>query len=117
MRTTINSVLCLFIGLPLILCSTIAYSEDQCAEFQAMVGSTYNFKPSKLDKTEKEAKFKAMDKMWSAVETKPKELLPCLRAALEDPKADSWFRFDGSSLLVTLDSSRRVFESMTSAAV
>ena len=105
MRTTINSVLCLIVGLPLILCSTIAYSEDQCAEFRAMVGSTYNFKPSKLDKTEKEAKSKAMDKMWNAVEAKPKELLPCLRGTLEDPKADSWFRFDGSSLLVKLDPS------------
>jgi hypothetical protein len=106
MRMTINSVLWLLIALLLILCSTTAvYSEDQCAEFQAMVRSTYNFKPSKLNKAEKEIKSKAMDDVWSAVEAKPKELLPCLRAALEDPKADSWFRFDGSSLLVKLDPS------------
>jgi hypothetical protein len=46
-----------------------------------------------------------MDKVWSGVESKPKELLPCLRAALENSKADAWFRFDASSLLVKLDPS------------
>lgn len=33
------------------------------------------------------------------------ELLPCLRLALDDPKTDAWFRFDGSNLLVSLDPS------------
>ena len=32
-------------------------------------------------------------------------LIPCLRQALEDPKADPWFRFDGSNLLVSLEPS------------
>jgi hypothetical protein len=32
-------------------------------------------------------------------------LLPCLRAALADPNADAWFRFDGSNLLMSLDPS------------
>lgn len=32
-------------------------------------------------------------------------LLPCLRAAVGDPKTDAWFRFDGSNLLVTIDPS------------
>ena len=70
-----------------------------------MIRATYDFKPSKLDKAQRGAKSDAMDKVWSAVESKPKELLPCLRTALEDPKADTWFRFDASSLLVKLDPS------------
>jgi hypothetical protein len=32
-------------------------------------------------------------------------LLPCLRAALADPNADAWFRFDGGNLLMSLDPS------------
>ncbi len=105
MQTRITSILWRFVCLPLIVCSTAAYSEDQCVEFQAMVRSTYNFKPSMLNKAEQETKSKAMDKVWSVVEAKPKELLSCLRVALEDPKADVWFRFDASSLLVKLDPS------------
>jgi hypothetical protein len=46
-----------------------------------------------------------MDKVWNAVEAKPKELLPCLRSALEATNADAWFRFDASSLLAKLDPS------------
>jgi hypothetical protein len=46
-----------------------------------------------------------MDKVWAAVEKNPKEMLPLLRTELADPKADRWFRFDGSSLLVKLDPS------------
>jgi hypothetical protein len=46
-----------------------------------------------------------MDRVWEAVRANPNGLLPCLRQALQDPKANAWFRFDGSNLLVSLDSS------------
>lgn len=46
-----------------------------------------------------------MDRLWDTVRANPGELLPCLRAALADPKTDPWFRFDGSNLLVTIDPS------------
>lgn len=46
-----------------------------------------------------------MDKVWRTVEANPKELLPCLRSALEATNADAWFRFDGGNLLVKLDPS------------
>lgn len=46
-----------------------------------------------------------MDSLWDTVRANPGELLPCLRAALADPKTDPWFRFDGSNLLVTIDPS------------
>ncbi|MCM3870176.1 MAG: hypothetical protein ND895_05695 [Pyrinomonadaceae bacterium] len=46
-----------------------------------------------------------MDSFWTMVERNKEELLPCLRAAVGDPKSDAWFRFDGSNLLVTVDPS------------
>ncbi|HEX8177802.1 MAG TPA: hypothetical protein VF543_22125 [Pyrinomonadaceae bacterium] len=80
-------------------------SKESCVSFQALIKATYNFKPSKLSDAERDAKVKAMDVVWGVAKANPKELLPCLRAALENPNADQWFRFDGSNLLVSLDPS------------
>src|SRR3954452_5560947 len=77
-----------------------------CEEFSRAVSATYNFKPSLLkNEAESNAKSAAMDNFWNAVKARQKEFLPCLRAALEDPKSDPWFRFDGSNLLAYLDPS------------
>src|SRR5207302_1884368 len=46
-----------------------------------------------------------MDKVWDAVTTNPKQMMPCLRKALEDPNAEAWFLFDGGMLLVQIDPS------------
>lgn len=79
--------------------------KNSCADFQKLVNSTYNFKPARLSETEQNAKSAEMDRFWNAVKAKPKELLPCLRLALADKRADSYFHFDGSNLLVEIDSS------------
>ncbi len=83
----------------------VAQTGESCATFQALIKTTYNFKPSKLSDTERDGKVSAMDKVWNMATTYPKELLPCLRTMLQDPNADPWFRFDGSNLLVELDPS------------
>jgi len=71
-----------------------------------MLKATYNFKPSLLkSEAERSEKSAAMDRFWEAVKANQKEMLPCLRAALEDPTTDQWFGFDGSTLLVSLDPS------------
>jgi hypothetical protein len=81
--------------------------QNNCDEFARDVKATYNFKPSQLKgEAESDAKSAAMDRFWEKVKANQKELLPCLRAALKDPQADPWFRFDGSNLLVSLDPSR-----------
>lgn len=85
--------------------SALSQSNEPCVNFQALIKETYNFKPSKLSDAERDVKVKAMDKVWDIAKANPKELLPCLRAALQTPNADRWFRFDGSNLLVALDPS------------
>lgn len=82
-----------------------AQAKEPCSSFQPFIKATYNFKPSKLSDAERDAKVEAMDKVWNMAKANSKELLPCLRAALESPDADQWFRFDGSNLLVSLDPS------------
>src|SRR4051794_16657018 len=80
-----------------------AQSSPMCEAFKDLVKLTYDFKPSKLPPAELNKKAADMDKVWDVVTADTKGLLPCLRQALEDPKADSWFLFDGSMLLVQND--------------
>jgi hypothetical protein len=80
--------------------------QNSCERFARAVKSTYNFKPSQLkDEAESGAKSAAMDRFWEIVKAGRGEMLPCLRAALDEPRSDPWFRFDGSNLLVSLDPS------------
>jgi hypothetical protein len=82
-------------------------AQGPCAEFARSVKATYNFRPSQLKgEDERAAKSAAMDRFWDSVKANKAELLPCLRAALSDPQANNWFRFDGSNLLVFLDPSQ-----------
>ncbi len=46
-----------------------------------------------------------MDAVWQMVHRNPARLLPCLRDALDRKSSDSWFLFDGSQLLVSVDPS------------
>ena len=78
----------------------------KCADLQRLIKETYNFKPSRLSEAEKTTKSAAMDRIWEAVKNNREELLPCLRAELAEASADSFFSFDGSNLLVSLDPSR-----------
>jgi len=79
--------------------------KDACGELNALIRATYTFKPSRLSAAERDAKSKALDRVWNTAKSNPSELLPCLRTALQDPAADPWFRFDGVNLLVQLDPS------------
>lgn len=80
--------------------------QNGCERFARTVKSTYNFKPSRLkDEAESNVKSAAMDRFWETVKADREEMLPCLRAALNEPQSDPWFRFDGSNLLVSLDPS------------
>lgn len=56
-----------------------------------------------------------MDGVWEAVHQDSATLVPCLRAALAQPTEDHWFLFDGSQLLVSIDSSREAKLTMLDA--
>lgn len=97
-----------FILLNLILLSFSCVSNSQgqnCAEFKELVKTTYNFKPSKLNAQEQTAKSAQMDLIWNKVKSNQKQLLPCLREAINSPDADQFFKFDASNLLTKFDRS------------
>lgn len=93
----------------LLIASTLVPSwgqnQNSCTNLKNLINRVYNFKPSKLSPAEQKTKSAEMDKVWDAVRANPTELLPCLRAAIGEPQADPWFRFDGSRLLVEIDPS------------
>jgi hypothetical protein len=95
------------VALVLLLIHPVGFAQgkDACSSFQQAVEATYNFKPSKLTDSERTIKSAAMDRFWEMTKADAKQLLPCLRNALQDRNADKWFRFDGSNLLVELDPS------------
>ncbi len=79
---------------------------SDCSDFDRTIKATYDFQPALLSDSQQEQKSAAMDKVWNLVKSRQRELLPCLRKALNDPQANNWFLFDGSNLLVSLDPSR-----------
>lgn len=82
-----------------------AESSPNCAELDKLIDTTYGFKPSKLTSAEQSAKSAQMDAVWNKVKADQKNLIPCMRAAIASRKEDTFFRFDASGLLVTLDQS------------
>ena len=84
---------------------TTELSISDCSQFQNAIDKTYDFEPSKLTPAQKTAKSKEMDAVWEKVKADPKNLAPCLKAALESPTANSFFKFDGSTLLFDVNKS------------
>jgi hypothetical protein len=100
--------------LPLAAAATPA-TPTPCAAFEARLHSTYGFRPSKLDEAARNTKSGEMDAIWKAVEKDPATLAPCLKAALAEPTEDTWFLFDGSQLLNSVDHSLEAKRMLMSA--
>lgn len=90
-------------------------SEKPCSQFDALVETTYDFRPSLLDDAARTRKATEMDGVWQMVQKNPAPLIPCLRSALNRRTTDSWFAFDGSQLLVSVDPSRESKASLLDA--
>ncbi|RYX81248.1 hypothetical protein EON83_25010 [bacterium] len=112
----------LLLGVVLLL-PVVARAEDaaSCAEFNALVAKTYNFDESRLTLAQKQAKEGELNNFWTRVKANKTRYLPCLRAKLSDAKANPFFRFDGSNLLVeispTLESKRAQVEIYSNASL
>ena len=83
-----------------------ASDSSSCSGLKSMVAATYGFRPSLLDQKGQDAKAREMDAVWQAVRKSPKALIPCLRDELAERTQDTWFVFDASQLLVSVDPSR-----------
>ena len=92
------------IGL-LLLIAAPPPGETSCSSLKSLLDATYGFRPSLLDRKAQDAKAQQMDAVWQTVQKRPGTLIPCLKVELAGRTQDSWFLFDGSQLLVSLDPS------------
>lgn len=85
--------------------------EQSREEFDRLVKATYDFDVTHLSTKQKMRLEKTVGEFWTKVSKRKTEFLPYLRSALEGKsplsgKANVFFRFDGSNLLVQLDPSQ-----------
>lgn len=97
--------LALLLGLSLLFPLASHAQDAACQQFDALVERTYNFDEARLTDDQKRAKEGELDRFWTRIRAEKAKFLPCLRDKVADSKANTFFRFDGSNLLVTLDPS------------
>jgi len=86
----------------LILC-LVLFSKLAIAQSLKMeIDSTYNFKPSKLSKSEQLAKYPAMDKLFYKIKDDTTRYLPQLRNELIASGHNPYFYYDGCAFLLEL---------------
>jgi hypothetical protein len=80
-------------------------AQDQCAALAQAKARTYGFHPSSLTKDERQRRSKQMDEFWNLAEKSGQPGLACLREMIAAERTDTFFLFDGASLLASLDKS------------
>jgi hypothetical protein len=78
--------------------NTLAFGQS----LKVDIDNVYNFKPSKLSKSEQQAKFPAMDKFFDKVKNDTAQFLPELRTELLASGHNPYFYYDGCMLLLPL---------------
>lgn len=66
------------------------------------IDNIYDFKPSKLSKSEQELKLPPLDMFWEKVRSDTTQYLPQLRNELNTSNHNPFFYFDGTALLLSL---------------
>ena len=80
-------------------------AQDPCSAINQAKVRTYGFHPSNLSKQERDQKSKQMDQFWSLAKATGPEGLGCIRQLIGRETADTYFLFDGASLLAHFDKS------------
>jgi hypothetical protein len=88
-----------------LLLGSVGFAQDQCSAISQAKASTYGFHPATLPKAERQQKSNQMDGFWSLVKTSGVAGLACVRQLMAQETTDTYFLFDGASLLLNLDKS------------
>jgi len=88
-----------------LLLMAAACSAQNCDSLRAMQQRTYGFHPSQLTQEQQDVRTTEIDDFWNAVKQAGPQGIACLKDLLLSQKADSFFSFDGASLLFSLDHS------------
>lgn len=105
------------IVISLLLLTAAAAQQPGCSELQALKKETYGFRPSKLTELQQTAKEKQIERFHKLAESQGERGVACLRGMLKSERTDSFFLFDGASLLLQLDDSQVSLAVMSDAAM
>jgi len=93
-----------------------AAQERACAELQTLKKETYGFRPSKLTQRQRTAKEQQINRFRKLAEEQGQRGVRCIREMLKSESKDSFFLFDGASLLLHLDDSQPSLAVVSDAA-
>lgn len=102
--------------LSLLLASAATAQERGCAEMQALKKETYGFHPTKLTEQQRTAKEAQIERFRKLAESQGERGVRCLREMLKSERGDSFFLFEGASLLLNLDDSQPSLAAVSEAA-
>ncbi len=85
------------------LTSIASFSQTTCDSLVQLKKVVYGFKPNELTDTLKSLKGVELDRFWNTAKRNPTEGKICLQSLIEKETTDSYFCFDASSLLASLD--------------
>ena len=89
-----------------LLVAAAAAQQQGCAELQSLKKQIYGFRPTKLTEQQQTAKETQIDRFRKLAESQGERGIRCLREMLKSENKDSFFLFDGASLLLHLDDSQ-----------
>jgi hypothetical protein len=92
-------------GIAVLAMSVAGLAQDACSSIDTAKAQTYGFRPATLTKAERDQKSKQMDAFWNLVQSGGTPALACLRQLMAKESADTYFLFDGASLLANFDKS------------
>lgn len=92
-------------SLILLFFAATSLAQDRCAAINQAEAKTYGFHPATLSKEARAQKSSQMDEFWNLVESGGQPALACVRQLMTRETADTYFLFDGASLLSKLDKS------------
>ena len=100
----------------LLLVIAAAAQEQRCASLQALKKQTYGFRPTKLTQQQQTLKERQIDRFWQLADSQGGRGVACLQRMLKAESSDSFFLFDGASLLLHLDDSPPSLRTVSEAA-
>ncbi len=83
--------------------SAINYGQATCDSLILLKKKVYGFKPANLSDSLKNLKSQELDLFWDCAKRNPAEATECLNTLILKEEQDSYFCFDASSLLLSID--------------
>jgi len=102
--------ICLLISILIFSCTPPTTTPKDKEHFENRIKEIYNFYPSEVSFEVIEEKSRAMDDFWNLCKSSKRKYLPLLREKLKQEGNNRFFYFDGSSLLLTLSTSKEDME-------